>query len=1315
MHRFFFTGTDARHGRGARSVPGADPDGRAGPVFAWCARVTVGMLLFLAVPVPLLRAQDGQGMETPTTTGRVARVDTPIFRIPRLDESPTIDGTMRNREWLGASALSGFWYDFSQANFKYLAPNETQVEVYGGYDDRFLYIAYSSPVYPHGSWLKAHGRFSDVTHHPRYGLIWDDHVELELRPYHDNQKGYQLGLFKWFVNPAGVVADAYWSQREGMKQTYRSGSRVRSGVSAERWTLEMKIPLRNLAHGGFAGQNKDGTPYVRVPPPPGTAYRVWFTRGIGGNGAFYNVFDQHWWNTTKTKMILDPDTVSFQINELGSLMRDRISLRMTVKNHDDRSRTLRLGFFVRSASGTIYSSYESSELSNGKLELVPGEVRTVHLRKPFPGITEKGNALWFDVRQAGSPAESVFRTRLIEFHARDADMIPQDGEDFQSRRLDVIAKKLRPSRRKFRFTYDYSRFRNRVSGVVDVGVRGAPDKIRQASHAKLSVLNASKGGRVVTTQRQPITGSFATFLLDLPDLNPDHSYSLSVLLFDRNKRVVAEKKKGSFSPGEYLAHVRQNDLAGDDRTDVDPVRSWTTNEIGLDDVVWEPFTEMDVREDGFETLKHRFELASSGLPEQIFIKADPRERPLEVRDGGREPSPEGRQRRGRGPQLRAPMRLVVVADGTKHTATVREQAELVKRWKSELVYRSKLAAGPLKVTLKTRYDADGSMHCTLTYGPGGTAWIDRFYLVSDFAGPFDTVTSGIQGAGMDGADVPNSTLPHSPGVVWDSAEVSSPPLFYSQFVPFLFFGTGDRGFSWYATSDRNWHLNRTGSSMRLIRNEAGEVTWRVAFVNHRTELKEKRTLTFHVLTHPAKPKPEGYRRLSWLYRGDTWAAGGTDEPLEVSEAYLRDQWRAAAGAPERVSYGDVETWQPASPPPWRRYFQNSSVGVVPGKEDRFRPLGRTFEQRLVYYLERQIRVGRRTGWWWTDYGPGFGRSDNVAAGEAYFLDPERVPDDKPPWQSGYTIDHMRRAQKRLARVFAKNNVPQRQYHRANHAATLYESFAWDTQLVEGTGSDHRSYDIDVITQYPASLWRYLAHHFTGLISRLVPGRSPARPGDAKRFDRQWLGRALLNDIGVCFDGPHGLLQHVEQGTRLLRVLEDFGYFRPTNTEFLPYWRNQHIVRLGSGRRPDAHLLPPEKQRPDDHLYVTAYRRPLQEDGKSGYKVLFVLMNEYPEPIRTNLHVLKPGRLFGDSARNELRAGAVTSALSVPEALQDDVKKWAADRKDIPALKDMERGGVITGTIGTNRETYGPLWIPAHDYRLVYAYSVIGETVETKSE
>ena len=427
----------------------------------------------------------GRALESPTSYGEVATVDTPILRVPFTDKAPTLDGVRSEGEWEDASALSGFWYDYASAKFLFMAPHQTQVVVYAAYDKEHLYIMYSSPVYPANTWFKARGRFPDVVGHPRYGLIWDDHIELELRPYHDNARGFQLGLFKWFINPINTISDQYWSINHGEGRSWNSAAQVGSKVGPKRWVLEIAVPLKQMAHKNYTGKDDEGNPFVKLPPPPGTAYRCWFTRGIGGNNKFFNAFDNHVWNTTKTKLILDPQAPSFQINDLGTIMDDMIDVELTIKNHNVRSKTVRIGFFVENENGLVYSSYDAPELKEGRLELVPGAVQTVRLKKPFPGISRDGNALWFDVRSAGQPAKVLFRTRLIRFHSMEGGEVTQGEQtiSFKERRLDVIAQ-LRPPKKDFDFLTHLSAYHKRLSAVVDVGIYGGSEEAKRAEEGK---------------------------------------------------------------------------------------------------------------------------------------------------------------------------------------------------------------------------------------------------------------------------------------------------------------------------------------------------------------------------------------------------------------------------------------------------------------------------------------------------------------------------------------------------------------------------------------------------------------------------------------------------------------------------------------------------------------------------------------------------------------------------------------------------------------------------------------------------------------
>jgi hypothetical protein len=788
--------------------------------------------------------------------------------------------------------------------------------------------------------------------------------------------------------------------------------------------------------------------------------------------------------------------------------------------------------------------------------------------------------------------------------------------------------------------------------------------------------------QAVAGERAAFRGKFACFLFDLPKLTAGHTYKLSLLIYDENKRIVGENNAGEFKVEDY---------------------PWKGHRIGLDDVVWEPFTPLQKTADGLETLKHRITLTPLGLPAQVFIKPDPRELPIERRGAGAQLADAELVAIGRGPQLAAPMRLQAAAGGKRHEAQVVQPAKLVREWKSEFQYASKLKVGPLDVALDTQYDCDGAMRVRMTYGAPQPVEVEAFEMLTDLNGLFDLAVSAMHGGGMAGPDRWECTLPASDGVVWDSASVELPELYYSHFVPWIFFGSGDRGFTWFCDSDRQWLLDRDGSAMTLERDGKGHLTWRVKFVNHKTTVQGNRTIEFNILTHPAKPKPEDFRKIAWFYQGDTWAAGYAVEPIELDEDYLKQRWHEAASAPKDMPYEQAAKWRKDTPP-WTRYGRWRNVGVCP-------ELDQMWEDKAVYFLERQIRVGRRDGWWWDEYWPtGFGRSDNLAMGNAYLRDPATVGENELPWQSAYLTTYMRDTQKRLARVFAANNVPQRSYHWANNSATTYESFAWDCQLVEEAGSDHRSFELDNVTVFPIPLVCYLSHNYTGLVARLAPRNAwpnnvISTPGDDKRLDRQLFGRALLNDIGVLFQGPHGCIQQGEQAVRILNALARFGFFEDEGTEYLPYWRNGALVRYGEAWEEQG-AFNVTAQNPAARVKVSVFRRPMERDGRKGFEAMFVLMNHHDEAVRERLYVLDPTRIFGGP--NRLTAQETIGGYdfgAIPTDGDWRKEKVLGLHKDYAALQDMEDTGVVRAADnkGQAGEIYGPIHILPHDYRIVYGY------------
>ena len=234
--------------------------------------------------------------------------------------------------------------------------------------------------------------------------------------------------------------------------------------------------------------------------------------------------------------------------------------------------------------------------------------------------------------------------------------------------------------------------------------------------------------------------------------------------------------------------------------------------------------------------------------------------------------------------------------------------------------------------------------------------------------------------------------------------------------------------------------------------------------------------------------------------------------------------------------------------------------------------------------------------------------------------------------------------------------------------------------------------MDLVLRYPNSLYRAMAMNYAGVIVTMLPDKCPVGPGDDRRFDRQKLGLAMLHDFGVTRDagsvqfrgGPQGRFQNAEEAVRLINRLEKFGFFRDDDVEKLPFWRNDALVRMG------------DKPGEESKVRVTVYRRPL--DGGKGYKAIFVILNETDGDIETPLDLCDAKRILGGA--NTLRAGDIAALKKVPEVLK---AAWSTDAKAVatPALRDFETDAPVLRA-GDKGERYGPVFVPYHDYRVLYA-------------
>lgn len=583
------------------------------------------------------------------------------------------------------------------------------------------------------------------------------------------------------------------------------------------------------------------------------------------------------------------------------------------------------------------------------------------------------------------------------------------------------------------------------------------------------------------------------------------------------------------------------------------------------------------------TPRQVFTPGDSGLPQQIQIKAEAYELPLEKR--GAKLADADLAPLGRGPQLRQSMRIEAVTGG-KTVALAAAEAVKVAMDGETAVTTANVSGGGVTATIETRYAKDGAMSVKIIYGGGAS--VDSLAVVMDIAGPVDTVIAagrpdakGLPSAGDDcglsgeegivwgNGKAPASTPATTPATTPTSGPARRPAIARGTpgVVGHMFFGSGDRGWTWLTAGEAGWVIDPAAPTMTLTRDKDGAVTWRAILVNKAAKLDGDKTVAFTLLTHPAAARAAGFRKAAWMelpYAG-----------------------KAAAVAP---------------------------LTAEARKEDK-----------------------------------GVIRAD---------------------------------------------------------CAGVQESFASAAALVGPAGGAAASADKTLADTVPMNFFRYLAGTHTCLPAYLATNsKAFVQPGQSEALDRMAIGRALLNDIGLdCTTVVHRAL-----AAKVVTALTQFGYFEDDGkTEYIPYWRSREIVRYGepfSG----ADVFSTFSQDPMARVYTSVWRRPTA--SKKGAQAMLLVVNETDAPVRQQFYVLNVPRLF--MGANRLTSGAIAGKLDYTGIPQDS--DWSQGKigrgTDVgvknagPQLMDLEDGGSVVLASGKgNLETYGPLFIPAHGFRLLMGAS-----------
>lgn len=294
-----------------------------------------------------------------------------------------------------------------------------------------------------------------------------------------------------------------------------------------------------------------------------------------------------------------------------------------------------------------------------------------------------------------------------------------------------------------------------------------------------------------------------------------------------------------------------------------------------------------------------FQLAPTGLPQQITVAHDESELPLDAR--GKRPGARLLQAIGRGPMLRGPIVLSAVSEGGEQPAAATKPAR-PQTADGVTTASSQLKVGPVSATLNVRTDAAGRLFGELTYGAGQ---VDALELVIPLAGDWSTLI-----VGDAVADKPREyaaddyVIPGGQGEVWGNAAADSKDAGPTAPGPVthMFVGAGDHGLTWLADA-KGWNVDNKASTAVIERAADGNVTWRIRLVNHKAKLGGRSTVRFALLAHPARFRPADPRRRAWLNfpDGDAKTAPLSPEAVEKLASQDVEILRADAAAATEAS------------------------------------------------------------------------------------------------------------------------------------------------------------------------------------------------------------------------------------------------------------------------------------------------------------------------------------------------------------------------------------------------------------------------------
>lgn len=1047
-----------------------------------------------------------------------------FLTVPKMDTSPTIDGKIESREWEQASMVTGL------ANFKNksLAPEIQQSHWWFGFDDQHLYVAVRSAI-PPGCDLVTRAKKSYVAGGNK--ILYDDHIELEIIPSDNPVIGTTRGFYKWMLNSRDTVSECHYIPREGlMKDNWRSEFTYRSVVNEKTWDLEMAIPVKAMNIKKIEN---------------GMKWLCWFARCSDPCYAFFFAWEPVAYKTFASFPILkfDDTAPSVQISQIGEILKGNLDLKIKMTAAEIAADDVAVNVMIKDGSGKklleekqniVLRKDESRDLVFRKNNIPISQVNAAATSKAY----SEYNRIHINItRQEGDKT-----TELLRYSARFACL----NADFQKFWVDRWLKGMTVCS-DYGFDSRYFPYADKLEVWVDTDIQGVTKDVRQAATLRVAVFKKSSQKPLVRNDVPINKSGYARTVMDIPMLT-EGEYKIVATLLNTSGSLVGKPR--------IIAFERKN-------------FPWEHNNIGMEDTVFSPFTPVMAKDNKIRTLGKIHTIGKMGLFQQV--ETDPHL--YNAADGGRQIK-----------MLRTPIWLEAFRDGkTFYVEGGSPEITHTKPTAATVEAHGELAN--IQVSTRCTMEFDGLYMVELTLDPKKTVTLDGLDLVIEPPKKMDWF--GVERV----MSHPIGRLPQGAGVVWESRNMTKDMDVLGTFCPLAWIGWPDRFVEFVAESDENWILDDNVSCIKYLRDKTGAPSLRISFINKKTVLDKPRTIRFGFLVNPFRPEHPKARYIAWDWKvpetpstygeahgyfyhdyagGGYWGAGKNVLNLPSDNAYkalkkflikqkrkvgLRDDAPSilysshqliGASQDEVLTRSYAGEWLNTMTPkivPEMKPVWNYGRTIEYKTDDQRCLLGfhwsKSYVDMRVYYYDKLMRKLGLNGTYYDNFRLFMGC--NPLAGNAYVREDGQV-------QMKYNIFLLREYMMRLWRQHQKYGIEP--YHFSftgypplNNVIWLLEGKwfvdSWGPDLIDAIGIDGA---ID-------------PHTMGGSIRQgeilLYPPPSP----DIDMTSRKRTAHAmmLLNDIGNCRRMRYPILE-----PRLLGLLNSVNFF---NAVFVPFWRNEHMVRI----------------------------------------------------------------------------------------------------------------------------------------------------------